>query len=50
MESSKIRQTLEWSQKKKFDEGIEKTVEWYLENKEWWMNLDQNILDSTPWK
>ena len=50
MESSKIRQTLEWSQKKKFEEGIEKTVEWYLENKEWWMNLDQNILDSTPWK
>lgn len=50
MESTKIRQTLQWSQKKKFEEGIEKTIEWYLQNKDWWINLDQNILDSTPWK
>ena len=50
MESTKIRNTLGWSEKKKFEEGIKKTIDWYLENKEWWMNLDQKILDSTPWK
>jgi len=50
MESTKIRNTLEWSQKKKFEEGLKKTIDWYLENKEWWMNLDQKILDATPWK
>ena len=50
MESNKIRNELGWAQKKKFEDGLKKTVEWYLENKEWWMNLDQKILDSTPWK
>ncbi len=50
MESTKIRNTLGWSQKEKFEEGLKKTIDWYLENKEWWMNLDQKILDSTPWK
>lgn len=50
MDSTKIRQTLKWSQKKKFEEGIEKTIEWYLQNKNWWINLDQKFLDSTPWK
>ena len=23
-----------------FDEGIKKTVKWYLENEEWWKNVD----------
>jgi len=50
MESTKIRNSLGWSQKKKFEEGLKKTIDWYLENKEWWMNLDQKILDATPWK
>jgi len=50
MESTKIRNTLEWSQKKKFEEGLKKTIDWYLENKEWWMNLDQKMLGATPWK
>tara|TARA_B110001454_G_scaffold206089_1_gene216203 strand:- start:794 stop:1798 length:1005 start_codon:yes stop_codon:yes gene_type:complete len=50
MESTKIRNTLQWSQKKKFEEGLKKTIDWYLENKEWWMDLDQKILDATPWK
>lgn len=50
MESTKIRNLLGWTQKKKFEEGLKKTIDWYLENKEWWMNLDQKILDSTPWK
>ena len=50
MESTKIRNTLGWSQKKKFEEGLKKTIDWYLENKEWWMNLDQKMLGATPWK
>jgi dTDP-glucose 4,6-dehydratase len=50
MESTKIRNNLGWSQNKKIEEGLKKTIEWYLENKEWWMHLDQKILDSTPWK
>ena len=50
MDSSKIHNTLGWSQEKNFEEGLKKTIDWYLENKEWWMKLDPKILDSTPWK
>lgn len=50
MDSTKIRNSLGWNQEKKFEEGLRKTIDWYLANKEWWLELDQKILDSTPWK
>ena len=50
MESTKIKNELGWVQKKKIEDGIKKTVDWYIENKEWWMNLNKEILDATPWK
>ena len=50
MESTRIKNELGWVQKKKFEDGIKKTVDWYIENKEWWMNLNKEILDATPWK
>ena len=50
MDSTKIRNTLGWSQKINFEDGLTKTIDWYLKNREWWNNLDQKILDSTPWK
>ncbi|MCI2081691.1 MAG: dTDP-glucose 4,6-dehydratase [Bacteroidales bacterium] len=33
--SEKLHRELGWSPSLKFEEGIEKTVEWYLENQEW---------------
>ena len=48
MKSTKIKNELGWIQKKKFEDGIKKTVDWYIENKEWWMNLNKEILDGTP--
>ena len=48
MKSTKIKNELGWVQKKKFEDGIKKTVDWYIENKEWWMNLNKEILDGTP--
>ncbi len=50
MDSTKIRNELDWSQKTNFEDGLKKTINWYLENKVWWNNLDQKNLDSTPWK
>ena len=50
MNSSKIRTNLKWSQKVDFDEGLEKTISWYLTNKSWWSNLDEKILNKMPWK
>ena len=50
MDSSKIKKELNWSQKSEFGSWLEKTVNWYLTNKEWWRNLEDATLDSTPWK
>ncbi len=35
IDSSKIRKELGWSPSLRFEEGLEKTVEWYLENETW---------------
>jgi dTDP-glucose 4,6-dehydratase len=50
LDSSKI-QSLGWKPKHSFKEGLEETVEWYLENEWWWPPLaDERILHPTPWK
>src|SRR3989339_614622 len=35
IDSSKLHNELGWSPSLQFEEGIEKTVKWYLENKDW---------------
>ena len=35
IDSSKLRQELGWEPSVKFEEGIELTVRWYMENEEW---------------
>ena len=39
IDSSKLRKELGWKPETSFPEGIEKTVKWYLENKEWVENI-----------
>lgn len=39
IDSSKLRKELGWKPETSFPEGIEKTVKWYLENKEWVNNI-----------
>ena len=41
IDPTKIHNDLGWLPQTKFDDGIEKTIKWYLDNKEWW----QRILD-----
>lgn len=36
IDASKSHRELGWSPRQTFDEGIEKTVHWYLENNAWW--------------
>ncbi len=36
IDASKIAKELDWTPKETFETGLEKTVEWYLDNKEWW--------------
>ena len=35
IDCTKIKNNLHWRQKVKFDEGLDRTVSWYLENREW---------------
>ncbi len=44
MNSSKIRDELGWSPQIKFDEGLKDTINWYLENEEWWKNISHETL------
>ncbi len=39
IDASKIRKELNWSPKYSFEESIQRTIEWYLENKEWINNV-----------
>ncbi|HEB52277.1 MAG TPA: dTDP-glucose 4,6-dehydratase, partial [bacterium] len=36
MDSSKARAVLGWTPSYTFEEGLEQTVTWYLENRQWW--------------
>ena len=51
LDSSKIRRELGWRQEYTFVEGIEDTINWYLENSDYWKALaDERTLSPTPWK
>jgi len=39
IDPTKIKSELGWEPTTLFDEGIKKTVKWYLENKSWWENI-----------
>lgn len=39
IDPTKIHNELGWLPTTTFDEGIKKTIKWYLDNKEWWENI-----------
>ena len=39
IDPTRIREELGWRPSVTVDEGLRKTVQWYLDNKEWWMAL-----------
>ncbi len=39
IDPTKIREELGWLPTTPFDEGIQKTIRWYLENKSWWEHI-----------
>ncbi|WP_284036334.1 dTDP-glucose 4,6-dehydratase [Neobacillus sp. 114] len=39
IDATKLRTELGWSPNYNFDTGIEQTINWYLNNKEWWGNI-----------
>ncbi|MCS0395729.1 dTDP-glucose 4,6-dehydratase [Vibrio diabolicus] len=43
IDATKIAQELDWTPEETFESGIRKTVEWYLNNPQWW----QRVLDGS---
>ncbi len=43
IDSSKLMNELDWKPSLQFEEGIEKTIDWYLENEKWM----KNVIDGT---
>ena len=39
IDPTKIHDELGWEPETPFDEGIKKTIRWYLDNEEWWKNI-----------
>lgn len=39
IDPTKIHNELGWLPQTKFDDGIKKTIRWYLTHKEWWQNI-----------
>ena len=50
MDSKKISDELEWKVKSDFDDGLRKTIQWYLDRPDILNNVSSTVLDSTPWK
>ena len=50
MTSQKISNELNWNKKIEFEQGLQKTIQWYLDNPEILENISQTVLDATPWK
>ena len=39
IDPAKIESELGWTPQTKFDDGIKKTVAWYLDNRDWWEKI-----------
>lgn len=39
IDPTKIREELGWTPRVKFEDGLEKTIQWYINNKEWWKEI-----------
>lgn len=50
LDSSKIKNELKWSPGTSLEDGLSRTIDWYLQNYMWWQNMPKKIFSSTPWK
>jgi dTDP-glucose 4,6-dehydratase len=39
LNSNKIKSELGWYPKHKFEDALKQTVNWYVENRKWWLNI-----------
>jgi len=51
LDSSKLQSTLGWKPNFSFEDSLQSTVKWYLDNEQWWAPFATDvILHPTPWK
>ena len=51
LNSSRITKDLGWKSEKPLSVALESTVEWYVQNENWWKPLlNEKVLSATPWK
>jgi len=50
LDSKKISNDLDWTTKLSFEKGLEKTIQWYMDNPEIMNNISEKVLDHQPWK
>ena len=51
LDSARIRKELGWRPEQSFEEGLRMTVEWYMQNPDWYSPLvDDSVLSATPWR
>ncbi len=50
LDSTKISDQLGWKVKSSFEKGLEKTVQWYIDNPKLFNDISSAILEPTPWK
>jgi len=51
LNSKKLRSAPGWQPKFSFEQSLESTVQWYVQNEQWWTPLaTETILYPTPWK
>ena len=43
IDASKARAELEWRPMHSFEDGLERTIKWYLSNSQWWSPLRQQV-------
>jgi dTDP-glucose 4,6-dehydratase len=39
IDAAKIKRELGWEPETRFEQGIKETIEWYLNNREWWERI-----------
>ena len=45
LDSQKITHEVGWEPRIPFEEGMRETIQWYVENKEWWQTIQQKVDD-----
>jgi dTDP-glucose 4,6-dehydratase len=51
LDASKIRDELDWTSSRGWDEGLAETVAWYEANRDWWEPLKERApVEETAWK